>query len=384
MQTELTANRVRSIATGIMVFAGFGAGWLFWSLSMRRGITGATATGIWMGMLALFVAAIFIWRQAKRWPRVPDDPRVGRTFGWVNAVQWTAIFVAGFICKRYSWDLYFPSAVTAIVGLHFYPLARLFRNPLHYGTGTALVLWAFAAATIGADRLQGITAMGTGALLWAAALVTIARGLSIMRAGEAGGILGPGGPDLLVRMRGRTVGAIVCAGFGAYALYCWTRAAIEGERRPWFGAIAVATAIFAVWGIANLVRLRHEPRVELDKRLVRFYRIGYVLIVAIEGAAISVGGPILGHFHRPDLFGQWIGAVVGVHFFPLGKLFKLPLYYWTGVAISLAAFGSLLISASPLSSAICAGGTGGALWITAAVTLSKNLENLPAKTAPAV
>jgi len=206
---------------------------------------------------------------------------------------------------------------------------------------------------------------------------------------KAGGILGPdGGPDLLVRMRGRAVGAMVCAGFGAYALYWWTEDAINdatlGERRVWFGAIALVTAVLVVWAIANLAALRHVPRVALDKRLARFYRIGYAIIVATEGAAISVGGPILGHFHRPELFGQWIGAVVGIHFFPLGKLFKIPLYYWTGAAISSAAFGSLFVSGTPLSSAICAGGTGVALWITAAVTLSKNLQSLPAKAAVAV
>jgi hypothetical protein len=196
---------------------------------------------------------------------------------------------------------------------------------------------------------------------------------------NAGGVLGPGGPDLLVRMRGRTVGAIVCSGFGAYALYWWTQAAIPGEQRPWLVAIAAPTAILVAWAIANLATLRHAPRVALDKRLVRFYRIGYVLIVAIEGAAISVGGPILGHFHRPELYGQWVGAIVGLHFFPLGKLFKLPLYYGTGAVISLAAFGSLLISPSPLSSAITAGGTGLALWITAVVILSENLDKTSGK-----
>ena len=196
---------------------------------------------------------------------------------------------------------------------------------------------------------------------------------------NAGGVLGPGGPDLLVRMRGRAVGAIVCAGFGAYALYWWTQAAISGEKRPWYGAIAATTAILVVWGIANLASLRHAPRVVLDKRLVRLYRVGYGLIVATEGAAISVGGSILGHFHRPELYGQWVGAVVGLHFFPLGKLFKLPLYYWTGAAISLAAFGSLLISPGPLSSVVSAGGTGLALWITAVVILSENLDKVPGK-----
>jgi hypothetical protein len=196
---------------------------------------------------------------------------------------------------------------------------------------------------------------------------------------KAGGVLGPGGPDLLVRMRGRAVGAIVCAGFGAYSLYWWTQAAIPGEQRPWFGAIAAVTAILVVWAIANLASLRHAPRVALDKRLVTFYRIGYGLIVAIEGTAISVAGPILGHFHRPDLYGQWVGAVVGIHFFPLGKLFKLPLYYGTGAAISLAAFGSLLISPGPLRSVITTGGTGLALWITAVVILSENLDEISGK-----
>ena len=106
---------------------------------------------------------------------------------------------------------------------------------------------------------------------------------------EAGGILGPGGPDLLVRMRGRAVGAIVCAGFGAYALYWWVQAAISGEHWPWFGAIAAVTAVLVAWAIANLASLRHEPRVVLDKRLMRNYRIKYALIVAIESAAIPVG-----------------------------------------------------------------------------------------------
>ena len=196
---------------------------------------------------------------------------------------------------------------------------------------------------------------------------------------NAAGVFGPGGPDLLVRMRGRAVGAIVCAGFGADALYWCIQAAIQGEQRIWFGAIAAATAILVVWAIANLVTLRHAPKVVLDKRLVRFYRIGYVLIVSIEGAAISAGGPILAHFHRPELYGQWVGAVVGLHFFPLGKLFKVPLYYWTGAAISLAAFGALLISSNPLRSAITAGGTGLTLWITAVVILSENLDKMSAK-----
>ena len=77
---------------------------------------------------------------------------------------------------------------------------------------------------------------------------------------KAAGVLGPGGPDLLVRMRGRAVGAIVCAGFGAYALYWCIQAVIQGEQRIWFGAIAAVTAILVAWAIANLVTLRYAPK----------------------------------------------------------------------------------------------------------------------------
>jgi hypothetical protein len=201
---------------------------------------------------------------------------------------------------------------------------------------------------------------------------------------QAGGILGPGGPDLLLRIRGRAVGAMVCAGFGAYSLYWWTAAAIHGERKVWFYAIAAATAILVVWAIAQLAALLRAPRVTMDGRFRRLYRIKFGVILVIEGATISLGGPILVHFHRPDLYPQWVDAVVGIHFLPLGKLFKLPLYYATGSAIFSSALGSFLIPPSPFRNAICAGGTGLALWLTAVIILSKNLAGLPTTTAPGV
>lgn len=88
--------------------------------------------------------------------------------------------------KRMRWELYLPSAVTMIVGLHYYPLARLFRNPIHYGTGTLLVAWAAASALIlPADQRQGVSTLGTGAILWASAVVTLGRAMHVMRVGAA-------------------------------------------------------------------------------------------------------------------------------------------------------------------------------------------------------
>jgi hypothetical protein len=200
---------------------------------------------------------------------------------------------------------------------------------------------------------------------------------------EARGILGPEAQDAWLRFRGRTVGAIVLAGFGAYSMYWWTLSVIPIRRQGWFYAIAAITAIFLIWSIAQLATFRFATKPE-DKQRRRFYAICFGLILAIEVAAIFLAGPVLARFQRQDLIPQWIDVVVGLHFFPLGKLFKLPLYYATASAILLSSFGSLLILQSSLRSATNAGGTALALWITCLMILSKNPSYLPTKTAPSI
>ncbi len=197
--------------------------------------------------------------------------------------------------------------------------------------------------------------------------------------GGASGILGPQDQEAWIRFRGRTVGAVVLAGFGAYSMYWWTLAAIQTGRKAWFYGIAVITAMFLVWSIAQLVIFWHAPKADINKVRRRFYAIRFGIILGIEVAAIVLGGPVLGHFQRSDLVPQWIDAIVGLHFFPLGKLFKLPLYYVTASAILLSSIGSLLIPAGPLRLATNAGGTAVALWISSLIILSKNPSYLPSR-----
>jgi hypothetical protein len=128
-----------------------------------------------LGMSILFLTAFYLLRQSRRWPRVPDDPGRGRAFGWINAIQWTAVFIVAFSFAKLHIDAYVISAITAIIGLHMFPLARLFRYPLHYATGAVLVAWAAASAILApVERMQGTAALGTGIILWLSAAVTLA------------------------------------------------------------------------------------------------------------------------------------------------------------------------------------------------------------------
>jgi hypothetical protein len=179
MQTELTANGVRGTAIGAIVAAGFGMGWLFWSLAGMQKVGAGSAVAVELGATALIVPAVYVARQAKRWPRVAGIPAMGRRFAWINAIQWAVVISVVLIFSKLRIDAYDASAVTAIVGLHYLPLARLFHFRLHYVTGAALVGWSAASALLfDHGTLTGATALGTGVILWtsaAAMLVPLMR-----------------------------------------------------------------------------------------------------------------------------------------------------------------------------------------------------------------
>lgn len=186
MTHSVTANQVSGRAVGAMFFTVFGALWFVLALYARQQLgTTSVATVATIAVL-LTATALYLRNQAKRFPHVPEDPAMGRAFGWVNAVQWIAIIVAATAFPRLHWDAYLMSAITLIVGLHMFPLARLFRYPLHYATGGLLVAWAAASIAVApAGELQSTTALGTGTILWLSAAVTLAMALLLTRRASA-------------------------------------------------------------------------------------------------------------------------------------------------------------------------------------------------------
>jgi hypothetical protein len=182
MQKIQTANQLRGRATGMIFCAGFGALWLFLSLYALQIINVATFSGLALGLTMLLLAALHLFRLAKRWPRVPDDPAVGRAFAWINAIQWIAVAVLAYTLTRLNRTVYIPSAITAIVGLHMFPLGRIFHYPAHYRAGAIMLAWAVASVVfVPVEELQGIAALGTGVILWISAAVTLALALQAAR-----------------------------------------------------------------------------------------------------------------------------------------------------------------------------------------------------------
>jgi len=175
---QRSPSALRGRAIGVGVISIFGALWLLLGLLAREWLSPPTACALAAGVAALVAAAVVLLRRAAALPVETVDPeeqrRIGRAFGRVNTLQWAAIIFIAVVLGRMHLDAYTPAAVTVVVGLHFFPLAPLFRHPQHHVTGAVLVAWGlFCLLLVPRDTLQSTTAFGTGAILWASATVTL-------------------------------------------------------------------------------------------------------------------------------------------------------------------------------------------------------------------
>jgi len=182
MKNTPTANQIAGRAIGAIFFAVFGTLWIVLALYAKQLLNPATITWVASDFAVLIIMAIWLFRQARRFPRMPEDPAQSRAFNRINVIQWVAVAVTAFAFARLHYDAYIMCAITAIVGLHMFPLARLFRYPMHHVTGTALVIWAaISALLVPVDQLQGTSALGTGILLWLSAFATLVIAATVAR-----------------------------------------------------------------------------------------------------------------------------------------------------------------------------------------------------------
>jgi hypothetical protein len=175
-------------AIGALVFAVFGAAWLSLWLASTRHLTAVTGSGVVLVALALLLTGAWVLRRAKQGPptlRSLEDRarrrRQSRVFHWVNAGQWAALILLGWLLPRLGYKQDGIPAAVVVVGLHLFPLAHLFTYRLLYLTGAAMIVWALGCLLLGHQpSLQVQAAMGAGIILWstaAYALWRLVRGL---------------------------------------------------------------------------------------------------------------------------------------------------------------------------------------------------------------
>jgi hypothetical protein len=168
------------MATGVAFYSFFGVGWLLAGV----GHFGGAVTGV-VGVLGLAVALGLVRAARKVGSTLGEETDADlmasrrKRFGLVNAVQWVLIAVVGVGCGAGGVPVLIMPLVAVVVGVHFFPLARVFAEPRMIAPGALLTLVGVAGLTAraaGAPPGTVFTVVGVGCALtlWSTAAWTVA------------------------------------------------------------------------------------------------------------------------------------------------------------------------------------------------------------------
>lgn len=169
-----TGGAIKGRSAGAFILGGFGALWMWMAVVNSTAPHRFCGAAIAVIALSLIAASFVLDARAKAFPAPPRDPAVGRMFLLINVAQWLAGGLAvAFLVRtgRVDWA---PAAIAFIVGLHFLPLAYMFRSPVQYVTGAALI-----AASVIFNREFLLAILSAGTTLWLTALVQLVLGFRL-------------------------------------------------------------------------------------------------------------------------------------------------------------------------------------------------------------
>jgi len=160
-------------AIGALFFSFFGSVLLeVWDY--RAGI------GVLMAALIAVLGAVLVtcaWLRYRRYAmdlaleaNTPERKSASKVFHMVNVGQWLLILVLGNVQANTGLGAWVVPMAIFVIGLHFVPLAHVYRNWPHYVTALALIAFAMAypfIANHGPTDPAGFC--GAGLILWLSA-----------------------------------------------------------------------------------------------------------------------------------------------------------------------------------------------------------------------
>ena len=169
-------------------------------------------------------------------------------------------------------------------------------------------------------------------------------------------------------LRGRTRGALISAFFGAVWVF---EALFFGHAATplWLTLAALGSIVLIAWPILELRSLRGLQCTDADRTLWASVSSRYWTDVAVEWIACAIAVNWLVYIHRYDLIPQILGIIIGLHFLPLAKWFRVPLYYATGVVMILGVLASFLLPRGDARTIAACLADGFTLWATALCNL---------------
>jgi hypothetical protein len=171
--------QLASRAIGALFFSVFGA--ILLEVWDRRAAAGQGAF-VLIALVGLTLAGRAWLRYRRHAPALaleadsPERKRAASVFHYVNAGQWVLILVIGNVLANLGLGAWVVPMAIAIIGLHFLPLAHVFRYPPHYLTAAALVVFAILYPRwASGGPADPVGFLGIGLILWMSALWGLRR-----------------------------------------------------------------------------------------------------------------------------------------------------------------------------------------------------------------
>jgi hypothetical protein len=174
---------------GSLIVGMFGAGWLGWGLGEAKAFNGFVGPAFGFIELFLLACSIYVIRKGhllrRQYPAVSVSTRQAtlKSFLLVVLIEVLALFLVSILAYRLHRPDLAADWYAIVVGLHFLPLAKIFRAP-HLGVlGMLITLWCLLCwALFRPNALAASVSIGTGILLWAASVSALFRARKIVHA----------------------------------------------------------------------------------------------------------------------------------------------------------------------------------------------------------
>lgn len=134
------------------------------------------------------------------------------------------------------------------------------------------------------------------------------------------------------QLKGMGIGSLFLSLFGGL----WMVAALDAQPFVWLACCVLLPTSLLVLRSIGLIHTSAEVRAgepaATDEDRARGREMGrqFGLVFMIEFGVIAVAANVLSAYGRADWIMPTIALVVGAHFMPLGRIFRYPIYYWTG------------------------------------------------------
>lgn len=181
MGQPLQLGRVIGAGRGALIIAMAGAGWLGWGLSVAHAYNAVVAPIFGLVAISLWAWSIFAIRIGRALRRqvpassLPEPRFPTRSFTGLLMIEGLAIVLVILLAagRAHRAELV-TDGCALVIGLHYIPLAQIFRAPKLAALGVLISLWCIVSWLLfrSSTLVIAVTA-GTGILMWGTAIALL-------------------------------------------------------------------------------------------------------------------------------------------------------------------------------------------------------------------